>query len=183
VSNVALPTDFRWETLRRDHRRNRFDCGEQSVTSWLRTKALQHQKKHLSATKVLLGPNDDIAGYYTLAIGQVDFGDLPADLIRKLPRRALPVAVVAWLGVARQRQRQGLGTRLFAQALCDCHGAGQTFAFVAVIIDCINDAAKSFYQRWDFAELPGHPYRLFLSADTLAALMQREPPPQGSTGE
>src|ERR1700752_3063705 len=28
---------------------------------------------------------------------------------------------------------------------------------------CLNDAAKEFYRQWDFEELPGHPYRLFLS--------------------
>lgn len=54
----------------------------------------------------------------------------------------------------------------------DCHEAGKTFAFIAVILDCINDAAKTFYQHWDFEELPGHPYRLFLSAKRLEAMME-----------
>jgi GNAT superfamily N-acetyltransferase len=138
----------------------------------LQTKALQHQTKHLSATKVLLDPAGGIAGFYTLATGQVDFGDLPADLARKLPRRALPVAVLAWLGVAREQQGQRLGQRLLAQALRDCYEAGQTFSFVAVILDCISDAAKRFYQQWDFEELPGQPYRLFLSANRLAEMMK-----------
>ncbi|HVX60474.1 MAG TPA: GNAT family N-acetyltransferase [Pirellulales bacterium] len=112
-----------------------------------------------------------IAGFYTLATGQVDFGDLPPELARKLPRRTLPVAVLAWLGVDRAHQNQGLGKLLLAQALRDCYDAGRTFAFVAVIIDCIDNAAKAFYQQWDFAELPGHPYRLALSASLLAAMM------------
>jgi hypothetical protein len=30
----------------------------------------------------------------------------------------------------------------------------------------------SSYERWDFKALPGHPYRLFLSAQTLETLMQ-----------
>lgn len=60
---------------------------------------------------------------------------------------------------------------LLAQALRDCHDAGQTFAFVAVLLDCIDDKAKAFYQRFDFAELPGHPYRLFLTAAQLEAMM------------
>jgi GNAT superfamily N-acetyltransferase len=138
----------------------------------LRTKALQHQNKHLSATKVLLDPAGEIAGYYTLATGQVDFGDLPSELARDLPRRALPVAILAWLGVHVAHQNHGFGRLLFAEALRDCYSAGQTFAFVAVIIDCIDDMAKAFHQQWDFAQLPGHPYRLFLSAKLLAALMQ-----------
>jgi hypothetical protein len=48
--------------------------------------------------------------------------------------------------------------------------AGQTFAFVAVILDCGADRAKSFYQRWDFAGLPGSPFRLFLKLQTLTAM-------------
>ena len=40
------------------------------------------------------------------------------------------------------------------------------------MLDCVNDAAKAFYQHWDFEALPGHPYRLFLSAKHLAAMME-----------
>lgn len=176
MSGVAFPKGYRLEPLQRSHARRRFDCGQHDVNDWLRTKALQHQKKRLSATKALLDPQGEIAGFYTLATGQVDFGDLPAELVRKLPRRALPVAIVAWLGVSLAHQGQKLGALLFAQALRDCYEAGQTFAFVAVILDCIDDRAKSFYQRWDFAEIPGNPYRLYLSAQTLAALMESDAP-------
>src|SRR5262249_54165505 len=159
------------ERLARRHPRKAFASGQEQVDDWLRTNALQNQDKHLSVTRVLLDEPGAIAGYYTLATGQVDFGDLPADVAKKLPRRTLPVAVLAWLGVAADRQGQGLGRLLLAQSLRDCYEAGQTFAFVAVILDCINDEAKAFYQRFDFAELPGHPYRLFLSAAQLEAMM------------
>lgn len=171
MSGVAFPEGFRIEMLQRSHPRRAFDCGQDDVTGWLRTKALQHQDKRLSVTKALLDERGEIAGFYTLATGQVDFGDLPPDLARQLPRRALPVAVLAWLGVSRSHQGQDLGSLLLAQALRDCHEAGRTFAFVAVVLDCVDDRAKRFYQRWDFAELPGNPYRLFLSARTLAAIV------------
>jgi GNAT superfamily N-acetyltransferase len=137
----------------------------------LHTKALQHQDKRLSATKVLIDQDRAVAGFYTLATGQVDFGDLHSDLAKKLPRRALPVAILAWLGVSVTLQGQRLGNLLLAQALRDCYEAGQTFAFVAVILDCVDDRARAFYQRWDFAQLPGNPYRLFLSSQTLTAMM------------
>lgn len=173
MNGVQLPEGYRLESLQRSHPRRGFRCGEASVEEWLKTKALQHQKKHLSSTKVLLDAAGAIAGYYTLATGQVDFGDLPPEVTGKLPRRALPVAVLAWLGVSETQQGQGLGTSLLAQALRDCYEAGQTFAFVAVILDCVSDAAKAFYERWDFEQLPGHPYRLFLSTQRLAAMVER----------
>jgi GNAT superfamily N-acetyltransferase len=174
VSGVVFPSGYRLERLRRDHPRKRFASGEKAVDDWLRAKALQNQEKRMSVTRVLLCESGDIAGYFTLATGQVDFQDLPDELAKGLPRRALPVAVLAWLGVDSRLHGQGLGRLLLAQALRDCYEAGETFAFLAVILDCLNDAAKAFYKKWDFRELPGHPYRLFLSAKRLAAMM--EPP-------
>jgi GNAT superfamily N-acetyltransferase len=172
VKPIPFPPDFRLERLRHEHPRRDFRCGEAEVDGWLATKALQHQEKHLSVTKVLLDAAGAIAGYYTLAIAQVDFGDLPRELTRRMPRRSLPVAVLAWLGVSASHQRQGLGRVLVAQALRDCWEASKTFAFTAVILDSINDAAKRFYQQWDFRELPGRPGRLFLSAKQLQAMME-----------
>ena len=172
MNGVRFPAGFRLERLHRDHPRKQFRCGEEPVDEWLAARALQNQEKHLSVTKVLVDEAGAVAGYYTLATGQVDFGDLPAEVAKRLPRRALPVAVLAWLGVSTERQGQGLGRLLLAQALRDCYEAGQTFAFVAVILDCLNDAAKAFYQRYDFEELPGHPYRLFLSAKRLDAMIK-----------
>ena len=40
------------------------------------------------------------------------------------------------------------------------------------VLDATGDAAKSFYQHWDFREMPGHPYRLFLSAKRLCTMME-----------
>jgi GNAT superfamily N-acetyltransferase len=171
VKGVRFPNGCRLERLIRGHARKAFASGQAGVDDWLATQALQNQDKHLSATKVLSDGDGAIVGYYTLAIGQVDFGDLPQEAAKKLPRRMLPVAVIAWLGVAADRQGQGSGRSLLAQALRDCYEAGQTFAFIAVILDCIDDSSKSFYRHFDFSELPGYPYRLFLTAAQLEAMM------------
>lgn len=169
---VQLPEGYRLERLQRSHPRKSFRCGEERVDEWLAKLALQNQEKHLSVTRVLLDQTDAIAGYYTLATSQVDFSDLPPEAAKKLPRRVLPVAVLAWLGVNALHQRQGLGHLLLAQALTDCYEAGKTFAFVAVILDCISEAAKNFYQRYDFQEFPGRPYRLFLGVKHLEEMMK-----------
>jgi GNAT superfamily N-acetyltransferase len=170
--SVLFPAGLALEALRRSHSRKRFASGQPKVDDWLRTKALQQQEKRLSATKVLVDAAGQIAGYYTLAIGQIDFGDLPADVARQLPKRLLPVAILAWFGVSREHQGQGLGKRLLAQALLDCHQASGTFPFVAVILDCVDETAKAFFQSCDFAELPGHASRLYLSARHLEAMVE-----------
>ncbi|HEY1068486.1 MAG TPA: N-acetyltransferase, partial [Pirellulales bacterium] len=103
MTGVRFPTGFRLERLERAHPRKRFSSGQAAVDDWLKSQAWQSQEKRLSATKVLLDATGAIAGYYTLAVGQVDFGDLSADVAKKLPRRMSPVAVLAWLGVAAAR--------------------------------------------------------------------------------
>ena len=172
MNPVQIPSGFRFERLHRDHPRKTFRSGKDPVDDWLASKALQNQEKHLSVSKLLIESSSEIVGYYTLATGQVDFGDLPAEITKRLPRRMLPVVVLAWLGVALKHQGRGLGRLLLTQALRDCHTAGQTLAFIAVVLDCIDEGAKDFYSQWDFKELPGRPNRLYLSAKRLEAMMR-----------
>ena len=171
MSGVVLPPGWRVEPLAKSHDRKKFHSGQPDVDHWFRATAFQSQRKKLTVTKVLLDDTDDVIGYYTLATSQVDFSDLPNDLTDKLPRRMLPVAVLAWLGIDHRCQGQGIGTRLLAAALRDCYAASQTFAFIAVILDCVDESAKAFYQRFDFRELPGYPMRLFLSAALLEKMI------------
>ena len=170
MSGTRFPDDWSIEALDKSHPRRNFESGNSDVDQWLKKSALQSQKKHLTATKVLLDEQRVIVGYYTLAFSQVDFSELPRDLVKKLPRRQLPVSVLAWLGVNRSYQGRGIGQRLLATSLVDCYDASQTFAFIAVILDCVDEQAKRFYQQFDFQELPGYPMRLYLSFKSLEAL-------------
>jgi GNAT superfamily N-acetyltransferase len=179
LSEIRFPDGFRIEPLRRDHPRATFRSGQAEVDIWLATKALQNQEKHLSATRVLLDERSTLAGYYTLATGEVDFSDLPPETVRRLPRRRLPIAVLTWLGVDRAFQGRGLGRRLLARTLSDCHSAGRTFPFIAVVLDCVDENARTFYRQFDFRELPGHANRLFLETRQLDTMMVRPDPETG----
>ena len=173
MKSVAVPDGFDVEPLARAHAREDFRCGQEAVDRHLRERALQSQAKRLSSTRVLLHSATGVmAGYYTLAMGQVDFGELPPALVKKLPRRELPVAVLAWLGVDLRFQGQGLGERLLAMALRDCWDASRTFPFIAIVLDCLDEDTKRFYRRWDFREIPAHPLRMFLSAAELEAMVR-----------
>jgi len=73
VSSIRFPEAHQLERLGKNHSRQSFTSGQTQVDDWLRAKALQNQRKHLSVTKVLVDGSRTIAGYYTLATGQVDF--------------------------------------------------------------------------------------------------------------
>jgi ribosomal protein S18 acetylase RimI-like enzyme len=129
VSGPRFPERWSIEVLDKSHPRHKFESGNEEVDHWLKKTALQSQKKHLTTSKVLLDDARNIAGYYSLAFSQIDFSDLPADLVKKLPRRQLPVSVLAWLGVDQAFQGRGIGQRLLATSLVDCYEASQTFGF------------------------------------------------------
>ena len=88
-------------------------------------------------------------------------------------RKQLAPAMATLPTGGRVASQEAAGRLLLAQALRDCHEGGKIFAFLAVILDCISDAARAFYQQWDFQELPGHRYRLFLSARQLERMMSQ----------
>lgn len=165
--SVIFPKGFKVEQLNKSHPRAKFSSGESVVDEWLHKRARQAQDKRLSVTRVLISDTGKIAGYYTLAMGQVNFDELPAEQTKKLSHTLLPIITLAWLGVDKEYQRQGLGDRLLAQALSDCHTTGQMMSYIAVILDCLNDKAKKFYLRYDFQQVSGYPMKLFLPWMTL----------------
>jgi GNAT superfamily N-acetyltransferase len=134
--------------------------------------ARQSQAKYISSTQVLVDTTSlAVAGFYTLAMGQIPFGDLPPETLKKLPRRELPVAVLAWLGVDKGFQKKGLGQLLMASALQDCWHGGVIFPFIAVVVDAIDEETKAFYLKWGFREFAQKPLRLFLSVSQLQEMV------------
>ncbi len=168
---VRWPNCFSIDQLEKRHNRADFHSGVDVVDEWLKKRARQAQTKRLSITRILLKEPDTIAGYYTLAMGQVNFDELPHELVKTLPGTLLPIVTLAWLGLDKRFQGQGHGERLLAQALADCHRTGQMMPFVAVLLDCATKSAKTFYQRYDFEELPGRPMTLMLSWKLLNCMM------------
>ncbi len=161
---------WRIEPLAPRHDRAAFNSGRREVDDWLHRSARQAHEKRASSTHVLLDDRGVIAGFYTLAMGEIDFGLLPPEEAKKLPKRALPVVTIAWLGLRADLQRQGLGERLLAAALAHCHRVSVEIGFVAVLIDALDADIRAYYERFDFQALPGHPLKLFLSAKLLEAI-------------
>ena len=172
--SVRLPDGFTIASLEKNHKRTTFSCGDERVDLWLKKNARQSEQKRLSVTRVLLKDAAAVVGYYTLAMGQVNFDELPHAVARKLPSTLLPVVTLAWLGVDKTYHGRGLGERLLAQALVHCYTTGLSMPFVAVILDCLGPRAKAFYQRFDFEEVPGRPMKLMLPWSLLDEMMKTD---------
>ncbi|HZU25509.1 MAG TPA: GNAT family N-acetyltransferase [Bryobacteraceae bacterium] len=117
----------------------------------------------------------EIAGYYTLSATGIALDQLPAEVVRKLPRYpVVPAALLGRLAVAQRWQGKGLGAALLADAITRATRA--ELGVFAIIVDAKDDAAEHFYEHHGFRLLTGERRRSFLPAATaLRALDRRSP--------
>jgi len=80
-----MPAQFSIEKLRREHAVDGFDCGSEDLNRFLIRYAFVNQQAGSSQTYVGLA-NQSIIGFYTLAVGQVNYEDSPQRLTKGLAR-------------------------------------------------------------------------------------------------
>ena len=114
----------------------------------------------MAAPFVLVLPDETIAGYYTLSSTSVQLSELPAQILRKLPRYPLvPATLLGRLAADRRQQGKGYGRFLLADALY--RASRSEVASFAVIVDAKDENARRFYERESFSPLPDQPMKLF----------------------
>lgn len=112
-----------------------------------------------------------ILGFYTLSSSIIPVGELPEDLMKRLPRYGqLPVTLLGRLAVDRAVRGQGVGEFLLVDALHRSLEAAQQIAAMAVIVDAKNEQAETFYRYFDFQPFQKSPLRLFLPMAQIAKL-------------
>jgi GNAT superfamily N-acetyltransferase len=132
--------------------RTRFSCGDPSLDDFFRSRAGQSQFRDRAAVSYVLVDAGDIAGFVTVLPGAIRREDLgPAH--RRLPRSALPVLVLARMGVHKDHQRAGLGSRMLAKVLELAIELSREVGCVGVIVDA-KTGARSFYERYGFVWVP-----------------------------
>lgn len=143
-----------------DHDLASFDCGNGELNRWLVEHAQASQKADLARTYVLLA-DAAVVGYVSLTTGSIRRAAAPRRYARGMPAHPIPTILVARLAVDRRYQKQGLGSRLLAEALRLAVTASDAAAARLVVVDAIDDAAAVFYRRWGVIEVPENPLRLF----------------------
>jgi len=154
-------TSLRIEKLRRIHAVDGFDCGKEALNRFLIRYAFQNQQADASQTYVALD-GDDVAGYYTLVVGEVSYQGAPARLAKGLARHPIPIMLLARLAVATAYQGKELGAGLLKDAMLRVLQAANIAGIRAFAVHAKDDSARSFYERFDFVPSPTDPYHLFL---------------------
>ncbi|NCD26729.1 MAG: GNAT family N-acetyltransferase [Deltaproteobacteria bacterium] len=138
-----------------------FDCGQPALNLFLQRFALPNQKAGGARTYVCCVP-EGVAGFYSLAVGSVQPANAPARITKGLSRNPIPVMLLARLAVDIRHQHQGLGRALLKDALLRTLQAADIAGIRAVIVHAKHDAARRWYESFDFEPSPTDPYHLFL---------------------
>ena len=151
---------LRIEKLKRSHEIESFDCSRAALNRFLIRYAFQNQQAGASQTYVAL-IEAEVAGYYTLVVGQVEYDDAPERLTKGLARHPAPIMLLARLAVGASWQGKGLGAGLLKDAMLRTVQAAGIAGIRAFAVHAKDDEAKAFYERFDFLASPSDPYHLF----------------------
>jgi GNAT superfamily N-acetyltransferase len=169
---VADPWSHKIEPLGKKHDRVVFSCGIDSLDTYFQKRASQETKKKIATTFVMVeGLTSAVIGYYTLSATSILFTDLPDETARKLPKYPnVPATLLGRLAIDSRYQGRGYGELLITDALRRALQATTEVASYAVVVDAINERARSFYEQYEFCAFPDRKLRLFLPMKTIADL-------------
>jgi len=147
------------ERLLPHHDRRFFDCGVEELNSYLQRYSGQHERKGVGRTYVAIKENDTrVVGYYTISSSSISFEVVPENL----PRHPVPVALIGRLAVDNTARRQRLGETLLIHALRSAQRAARIVGIYAVVVDALDETARSFYLKYGFNELTDDRFHLYL---------------------
>ncbi len=163
---------LRIEKLDRKHVTDAFDCGSEPLNRFLIRFALPNQQAEASQTYVALA-GKQIVGYYTLVVGQVECADAPERLTKGLARHPVPIMLLARLAVAQPWQGRGLGQGLLKDAMLRTLRAAEIAGIRAFAVHAKGEAARAFYEHFDFVPSPTDPFHLFRLVKDIRALLKQ----------
>lgn len=164
---------YRIEPLGKQHDRDAFRCGVESLDNYLKTQASQDMRRKANAVFVLVPKQSlkTIAGYFTLCACGLAPGTIPEEATKHLPRYPqVSATLMGRLAVHAELQGRGLGSVLLAEALRRAHENAAVVGSCMVVVDAIDERAAEFYRVHGFIRLP-ESMRLVLPMRTIGGLV------------
>ena len=152
---------FEIQKLGREHELRQFDCGNATLNTWLQKYAWTNQQAGSAKTYVALEGNL-VVGYYALTTGSVHKHESPERIANGLASRPIGVVLLARLAIDRNKQGAGLGRALLFDALTRIEEAADIVAVRAGLVHAIDEAARRFYEHFEFEPSPVDPFQLLL---------------------
>jgi GNAT superfamily N-acetyltransferase len=151
----------RIEKLQQLHAVEAFDCSNQDLNRFLQEYALPNQSSGASTTYVGLA-DQTVIGYYSLAVGSVEYKQAPERVTKGLVHHPIPVMLLARLAVDHQWQNKGVGAGLLKDAMLRTLQAADIVGIRAILVHAKDHNAKLFYQHFDFIPSPSDALHLLI---------------------
>ena len=158
------------EPLHPDHDIAGFDCGVESLNTWLKRRAAANQVSGASRTFVVC-EDGKVVGYYALASSAVVPAAAPGRFRRNMPD-PVPVVVLGRLAIATSHHGQGLGRALFRDAALRVIHAADAVGIRGMVVHALSEEAKDFYLRLGLEESPLDPMTLMMTVANLRAAVK-----------
>jgi GNAT superfamily N-acetyltransferase len=169
--NVPANLEFEIGKLRREHDLSQFDCGNATLNIWLQKYAWTNQQADSAKTYVALAGNR-VAGYYALTTGSVHRHESPERIAKGLANHPIGIVLLARLAVDNAQKGKGLGKALLFDALTRIEEAAEIVAVRAVMVHAIDEAARRFYEHFEFEPSPVDPFQLLLLLKDLRSALK-----------
>ena len=158
--------------LNKEHNRESFSCGKESLDRYIRKQVSQDVKRKLCVCFVLEKSKKEIIGFYTLSNSSVPLEIVPDDIKKRMPRSYsnLPTTLLGRLAVDDKFGGKGYGRTLLLDSLKRSYETSKNIlGSMAVIVHPLDLEAESFYSKYGFIKLPDSG-EMFLSMKKVAKL-------------
>jgi len=167
-----MPSDFVIEKITTSHDASGFDCGVESMTTWLKRYALTSRQSDITQPYVLHRHDNRVIGYYALSAGDVNREAAPERIAKGMPNYPIGVVVLTRLAIDARFQGQGLAATLLQDAFARVDRAANIVGVRALFVHAINDKARAFYLHQGFVPSPIEPLHLMLAMKDLRATLK-----------
>ena len=164
-----MTAPFIIEALSSLHDRKGFASGSEALDRYFHQQVTQDMRRHVTACYVAIeAATAKIAGYYTLAAAGVSLADMPAEIVKRLPRYpSVPVARMGRLAVDQTYRGQKLGAALLWDGAM--RALRSEVAIFALVVDAKDDQAEAFYHHHGFVTFGSLSRQLILPLTNLSA--------------
>lgn len=131
-----------------------FNSGSSLLDDWLKKYALLAQAAGTAKTFVACTTEGEVAGFYSIATGQIAKAEATARVGMGVGNHPIPVIVLARLAVATKFQGQGVGAGLLKDCALRVAQVRESVGVRALVTHAKDDDAAGFYAKFGFTPSP-----------------------------
>jgi predicted GNAT family N-acyltransferase len=156
------------------HRTEKFDCGVPDLDDFIKNRAVEAGNLGVCRTYVLVLPNGQVVGYYTLSAWLIGIKEAtPGILDGIIETHSMPAILLGKLAVDKQSQDLGLSKILIRDAIEKTFTTAESVGVRAMALHAMTDRLVKTYGTYGF--LPSSnakkPHYLMASLNQLRAAM------------